>query len=65
MGIRLGKGEALSDIMGSMSAVAEGVLTSRSAFHLAQRENVECPTIEGIYKVSSRTDQIICSSFFA
>lgn len=36
VGIRLGKGEKLQDIIDSMKAVAEGVLTSRSAFQLAQ-----------------------------
>jgi len=51
VGIRLGKGETLDDIMGSMSAVAEGVLTSRSACHLAKKMGVECPIIAGIYKV--------------
>ena len=32
-------------------AVAEGVLTSRSAHHLAQKKGIECPVIEGIYRV--------------
>lgn len=32
-------------------AVAEGVLTSRSAHHLAQRQGIECPVISGIYRV--------------
>lgn len=32
-------------------AVAEGVLTSRSAHHLAQRQGIDCPTIEGIFHV--------------
>lgn len=36
VGIRLGKGEKLKDIIDSMKAVAEGVLTSRSAHQLAQ-----------------------------
>ncbi|KAK9909230.1 hypothetical protein WJX75_009218 [Coccomyxa subellipsoidea] len=51
VGIRLGKGEKLKDIIDSMKAVAEGVLTSRSAHQLAQKLNVECPIIAGIYKV--------------
>ena len=34
-----------------MTAVAEGVLTSRSAHALAQRLGVEAPIIEGIYRV--------------
>lgn len=32
--------------------MAEGVLTSRSAHHLAQKQGIDCPTIEGIYHVS-------------
>ena len=51
MGIRLGKGESLEEITKSTSAVAEGVLTSRAASHLAKKMGVECPVIEGIYKV--------------
>ncbi len=55
MVIRLGKGETLDEIMGGMSAVAEGVLTSRSAYHLAQKMGIECPVIAGIYKVNHLT----------
>lgn len=32
-------------------AVAEGVLTSRSCHHLAQRQRIECPVLSGIYRV--------------
>mmetsp|Transcript_3707 Transcript_3707/g.7585 ORF Transcript_3707/g.7585 Transcript_3707/m.7585 type:complete len:347 (-) Transcript_3707:437-1477(-) len=51
VGVRLGKGEKLKDIQSSMSAVAEGILTSKSAHHLAEKVGVECHIIEGIYKV--------------
>lgn len=51
--MRLGKGEKLEDIKNSMSAVAEGILTSKSAHHLAKKVGVECHIIEGIYKVMS------------
>jgi len=44
-------GEKLSEIVGNMTAVAEGVLTSRSAHALAQRLGVEAPIIEGIFRV--------------
>ncbi len=37
VGLRLGKGEVLDDIIASMTAVAEGVLTSRSAHLLAKK----------------------------
>ncbi|PRW59103.1 glycerol-3-phosphate dehydrogenase [Chlorella sorokiniana] len=52
VGLRLGKGEKLEEITATMGgAVAEGVLTSRSAHHLAQKQGIDCPTIEGIYHV--------------
>ena len=36
VGVRLGMGENLKDIIDSMKAVAEGVLTSQSAHQLAK-----------------------------
>ena len=41
MGLRIGKGETLKDIQGTMTAVAEGVLTSRSAHMLSKKLGVE------------------------
>lgn len=43
VGIRLGKGETLDEILDSMSMVAEGVETARSARELARRQDVEMP----------------------
>ena len=51
VGLRLGRGETIDDIVGSMTAVAEGVLTSRSAWRLAQTLRVEVPIIEHVYRV--------------
>lgn len=51
VGLRIGKGETLEAIAASMKAVAEGVLTSRSAHNLAMKLGVECPIISGIYRV--------------
>lgn len=51
MGMRLGKGERLEDITRSMTAVAEGILTSRAAHDLAARLGVESPIIDGIFRV--------------
>lgn len=42
VGLRLGKGEKLADIMDTMKAVAEGVLTSRSAHLLAKWAPLAC-----------------------
>ena len=47
MGLRIGKGEKLEDILTSMTAVAEGVLTSRSAHEYALKKGIECPVIAG------------------
>ncbi|KAF6266827.1 NAD-dependent glycerol-3-phosphate dehydrogenase [Scenedesmus sp. NREL 46B-D3] len=52
VGLRLGRGELLGAITASMhGAVAEGVLTSRSAYSLSRRLGVEVPIIEGIWRV--------------
>lgn len=51
VGFRLGRGERLTDILGSMKMVAEGVATSVSARQLAAKFNVEMPIVEQIYQV--------------
>eukprot|EP00210_Caulerpa_lentillifera_P002609 g2497.t2 len=54
VGLRIGQGEKLQDIQNSTNTVAEGVLTSKAAFELSQKLGVECPIIEGIYRVIHR-----------
>ncbi len=51
VGERLGKGEKLSEILASMSAVAEGVPTSASAHALSERFQVETPIMNEIYAI--------------
>jgi glycerol-3-phosphate dehydrogenase (NAD(P)+) len=51
VGIRLGKGESIAEILASMSAVAEGVLTARSAHRLAEQLGVDAPIIAHTYRV--------------
>ncbi|HLZ33570.1 MAG TPA: NAD(P)H-dependent glycerol-3-phosphate dehydrogenase [Nitrospira sp.] len=51
VGVRLGKGEKLETILGSMHAVAEGVRTARAASGLAIRHGVEMPIVREIYAV--------------
>src|SRR5260370_25651889 len=43
VGERIGKGQRLDDILGSMDSIAEGVPTTRSVMQLARRHNVEMP----------------------
>eukprot|EP00884_Botryococcus_braunii_P021955 jgi/Botrbrau1/8443/Bobra.0237s0062.1 len=51
VGIRIGKGEKWDEIKKDMTAVAEGILTSRSAHELATKTGVDMPITSGIYKV--------------
>ena len=51
VGLRLGRGEKLSAILSSRVTVAEGVLTTRSAWMLAEKLEVEVPIIENCYRV--------------
>ena len=51
VGFKLGSGERLPDILSNMKTVAEGIATSKSAFELAKKHNVEMPIVEQIYLV--------------
>ena len=51
VGFKIGQGERLKDILGDMRMVAEGVLTSKSAFLLSQKLGVEVPIMEQVYRI--------------
>jgi glycerol-3-phosphate dehydrogenase (NAD(P)+) len=52
VGVELGKGRRLADIVGDMrGAVAEGVLTTKSAVGLARRKGVETPIVEQMFAI--------------
>ena len=51
VGVRLGRGETLADIMASMTEVAEGVATAPAALALARRHNIHVPIIESVCAV--------------
>lgn len=51
LGLKLGTGQTLEEIIGSSPMVAEGVRTTRSAWGLARREKVEMPITEQVYSV--------------
>jgi glycerol-3-phosphate dehydrogenase (NAD(P)+) len=51
VGERLGRGESLEDILGSMNMVAEGVKTALTTHDLADRYGVDMPVSESIYQV--------------
>ena len=49
VGVELGKGRPLDDILAGMHMVAEGVRTARAARDLAHRTGVEMPIVEAVY----------------
>jgi glycerol-3-phosphate dehydrogenase (NAD(P)+) len=51
VGVELGKGRKLDDIIGEMNMVAEGVKSSKPVCALAAREEVEVPIAEHVVKV--------------
>lgn len=51
VGLQLGKGRKLKDILAEMRMVAEGVKTAKSAHFLAERMEVEMPISEQVYRV--------------
>lgn len=51
VGVEVGRGVALDEILAGRETVAEGVVTTRSARALAAREGVEMPIVDAVYRV--------------
>ena len=51
VGVEIGKGRRLADIVGGMVMVAEGIATTESAYALAGRVGVEVPIIAEVYRI--------------
>jgi glycerol-3-phosphate dehydrogenase (NAD(P)+) len=51
VGLELGKGKKLADVLASLGHVAEGVKTTKSAYDLSQKLHVDMPITGEIYKV--------------
>ncbi|KAE8714724.1 Glycerol-3-phosphate dehydrogenase 2 [Hibiscus syriacus] len=51
VGVRLGSGEKLEDILGSMNQVAEGVSTAGAVIALAQKYNVKMPVLTAVAQI--------------
>jgi len=51
VGIELGKGNRLADIVGSMRMVAEGVKTARATLALAERYGIEVPITQQVNRI--------------
>jgi glycerol-3-phosphate dehydrogenase (NAD(P)+) len=51
LGVRIGKGENLQEIMSGMKTVAEGVKTAKAARDLAKKYDVEMPIVDEVYQL--------------
>jgi glycerol-3-phosphate dehydrogenase (NAD(P)+) len=54
VGVSLGKGMTLKEILAATKSVAEGVATALSAYELSSKQGVEMPIVEQIYEVIYR-----------
>jgi glycerol-3-phosphate dehydrogenase (NAD(P)+) len=51
VGLKIGQGQTLSQVLAEMRMVAEGVKTARSVHNLARQLGVEMPISDAVYKV--------------
>lgn len=51
VGVEIGKGRKLQDIVNEMVMVAEGIATTKSAYELSKRVRVEVPIMTEVYKI--------------
>lgn len=51
VGIQLGSGKKLAEILPDMQMVAEGVKTTQAAYFLARKVGVEMPIVEQVYRI--------------
>ncbi len=54
LGMALGQGKKLSDILGARASVTEGVYTAAAALKLAQKHNVDMPIVASVDAVLNR-----------
>lgn len=51
VGVELGRGRSLDEVLGEMTMIAEGVETTRASFALAQRAGIEMPIVTEVHAV--------------
>jgi glycerol-3-phosphate dehydrogenase (NAD(P)+) len=51
VGLELGRGKKLDQILKEMSMVAEGVKTTKSVYDMVQEDRLEMPIMEQVYKI--------------
>ena len=51
VGMEIGRGKKVEDVLGALTQVAEGVRTAEAAHQLARRHDVDMPITQGVYEV--------------
>lgn len=51
VGLKLGQGRTLDEILAEMNMVAEGVKTAKSVYELVQKMDIEMPILEQVYLI--------------
>lgn len=51
VGVEIGQGKPVAEVLASRETVAEGVVTTQSAYALAQARGVEMPIVEAMHRV--------------
>ena len=51
VGVEIGEGKTLEEVLAKKETVAEGVNTTQSAYALAAREGVEMPIVDAVYRI--------------
>ena len=51
VGLEIGRGASLSEVLAGRETVAEGVVTTESAKSLAEREGIEMPIVNAVHRV--------------
>ena len=51
VGLEIGRGATLTEVLTGRETVAEGVITTESAKALAEREGVEMPIVNAVHRV--------------
>ncbi|MEI7513592.1 MAG: NAD(P)H-dependent glycerol-3-phosphate dehydrogenase, partial [bacterium] len=57
VGISLGKGKQLNEVIEEMSMVAEGIKTTKAVHDLSKKLNIEMPIMEQVYKIIYKNKQ--------
>ena len=51
VGLQIGRGQSLAEVLSGMRSVAEGVRTTRAAVDLAESHGVEMPIAVAVYSI--------------